>query len=175
MSMAPEVTPVNPSTVRRKKTLQAERLAPIRSSICVTKTDGGRLIFVCSMRAGSGDITKVLAGRKVSTTQSAKRRHPSCPGGEFGPGGSGRKGKPFRTALRQAANVGRELFGRVWFSEKKALAALIRSRSFRRRDPRDDPLPTRNKEYEQTGQKAYKNEVKEDIPDGVDEIINIAL
>ena len=95
--------------------------------------------------------------------------------GSLDPGGRGRKGEPFRTAPRQAANVGRELFGRVLGLAKKALAALIRSRSFRRGDPRDDHLPTRNKEYEQTGQKAYKNEVKEDIPDGVDEIINIAL
>jgi len=35
------------------------------------------------------------------------------------PGGRGRKGKPFRTALWQAANVGRELFSRVGFSEEE--------------------------------------------------------
>ena len=39
--------------------------------------------------------------------------------GSLDPGGRGRKGKPSGTALWQAASVGRELFGRVWFSEEE--------------------------------------------------------
>ena len=88
------------------------------------------MTFVCSMRAGCGDITKVLEVRKVSDRNERERERepprsaeaaatPPIQEGSLDPGGRGRKGKPSGTALWQAASVGRELFGRVWFSEEE--------------------------------------------------------